>query len=210
MDQACGSSALHDMGTSPRVLVINTVRGTLLAPVNDLIMHLRLLLPSLRQSIPNRPSAAAIITDMYRRLLLALSVHLSRIFSPRSSAGFDPDPMDLTLRDECTPRGSIPAKRRALYRTIRVLFGIRPRCLWKRCCYDTPSRYHTARCYHALSWRYELFVIFIALLLFFVHPSRADSYTPDSHPVLLLIRHRQSLYELRYLMNTVHIRLVPS
>jgi len=134
---------LHDLRTSPRVLVI--IRGTLLAPVNDLSMHLRHILPSLRQSIPNRPSAAAIITHMYRRLHLAL-VHFSRIFSIRFSAGFDPDPMDLTLRDECTPRGSIPAKRHAMCRTMRVLFGIRPCCLWKRCCYETPSRYHTARC----------------------------------------------------------------
>lgn len=75
MDQTCGISVLHDLRTIPRVPVPNTIRGTLLAPVNDLIMHLRLHLPSLRQFTPNRPSAAAIITHMYRRLLLAL-VHL--------------------------------------------------------------------------------------------------------------------------------------
>ena len=75
MGQTYGGSVLHDLRPSPRVLVINTILGTLLAPVNDLIMHLRLLLPSLRQSTTNRPSAAAIITHMYRRLPLAL-VHL--------------------------------------------------------------------------------------------------------------------------------------
>jgi len=195
MDQTCGGSVLHDLRTSPRVpsSVTNTIRGTLLAPVNDLSMNLRLLL-SLRQSIPSRPSAAAIITHMYRFSSIYREYFLFALLDSTLTQWIRPCATNVPPMDLYPLRDALCAAQYVF--SLASLLSLETVLLR-----NTVPLSYRQMCYHALSWRYGLYVVFIALLppLLPLHLSpRTYSYTPDPPPVLLFIRCRQSLYESRY------------